>query len=581
MQSYWEYSFFMVMFSVGAALCLVTLIYIIKQAVSRQGGEVGGWELRGARQRIAAIMRTTLAEGLRARIASGFALLIIVSIPLFFFTASGDGTIKGQVQMFLAYSMGLTGILLAVLTILFSCRSLSNEIATRQIYGIASKPVPRWQIIAGKWLGVMVLNLVILALAATMTYAGTRLIVADFKKRLEHELATYGSMTPQQAGMTVAALADVRGVGKTGMESPIITAFSEQLGKTREEVGELLLRLPEQTRVNLRRFDELRRQVLVARTTVPVSVPDLSADVESAYQALAEERRLPTDWTDQRIRRQIESELTLQYCSLGYGESRTWRIQGPSPQPGREWVMSLRFKVRAPRQPLATQFEGGMLETDNVLLRWGLGDPSSPNFLMTQDQYPINTFNEIEIPQVGVEKDGTVIVSLLNVDPRRLEAVIDLPGGAMSVLYRVGSQESALIQSALAMLIPLACLAAFGVCASTFLSFPVGVLIVLTLYVISSSMGFVAESLAVTQEYLPPEHDRGLAFELRRVVIEGLGWILSIGDLDPVNRLMDGQVAGWAMLGLTAAKFVIAKGLVVMLIAVLVFRRRELAAVIV
>ena len=574
-------AFLTIMFSFGALMALCTLVYVIKHAFGRSSGEIGGWELRGARQRITAVMRTTIAEGLRANVASGFALMILISIPLFWATAEGDGTIKGRVQMFISSSMGFAGFLLAILTILFSCRSLSTEISSRQIYGIVSKPVPRWQIIAGKWCGVMLVNTALLFLAAVMTYAGTHLTVERFKTHLKSDLEAYGNLTPDQAETSVAALSQVKGVGKSGMESPLITTFAERLGKTREEVGDMLLRLPEATRVDLRRFDELRRRVLVARHVISAPVPDFSEEIEAIYQKLKEEDRLPHDWTVDRIRRPIEAELVGAFCAIPYGEGRLWTLKGPPPEEGLGWVMSLRFKIRAPRQPLATKVGAVTLEEDKLYCLWGLGDPGKTKFLSTEDQYPINVFDEIEIPQQGVEEDGRVLVSFQNIDPRKIEAIFDLPHDGLQSLYRVGPWELGLLQVVLAMLIPLSCLAAFGVCASTFLSFPVGALIVLTLYLISSSMGFLADSLAVTAEYAPPVEQRTLAYETRRLTVAALDWALSIGDLDPVNKLMEGRSVGWGSLGDAAWKYFLLKGAAVMFIAVLTFRRRELAAVIV
>lgn len=575
-------TWFLIMFSMASALAIVTLAYVIKHAFSDPGGEIGGWELRGARQRIAAVMRQTLAEGLRAKVAGGFALLILVSIPVFWLTAEGDGTIKGRVQMFIAYSLGFTGFILALLTILFSCRSLAAEISGRQIFAVVSKPIPRWQILAGKWLGVMTLNAVLLLLATVMTYAGTRWIVEGFKSSLRHDLETYGSITPTQASSLVQALGRVSGVGAQGIESPIVAAFAEELGVSREQVGEMLLKLPEPTRVNLRRFDELRRQVLVSRAEIPVTVPDMSEDVDAAYAQLKEENRLPEGWSEQRVRDEIRKQLAGRFCNVGPFERREWTLQGPPPESGRQWVMSVRFKTRVGIEPLAAQFQGRTLETDTLWLVWAFGDPGkAANFVETNDTYPINTFWEVEVPQQGVGKDGTFYLSVQNIDPRRVAAIFDLPAGNLEVLYRVGSYELGLCQAGLAMLIPLACLAAFGVCASTFLSFPVGSLIVVTLYIISASMGFVAESLATTADYAPPEHEQTAEYQLRRVTVAALGWVLAIGDVDPVQHVTEGRYIGWALLGTNCLKFVIIKGLVVMLIAVLIFRRRELAAVIV
>ncbi|HKQ49526.1 MAG TPA: ABC transporter permease [Phycisphaerae bacterium] len=576
-----ENTFFMIMFTFGGLMGLLTLVYVIRQAFNRQAGEVGGWELRGARQRITAVARTTLAEGIRAKVASGFALMILVAIPLFWLTAEGDGTIKGRLQMFISYSMGFTGFILALLTILFSCRSLSVEIVSRQIYGVVSKPIPRWQIVAGKWVGIMTLNVLLLALAVLMTRVGTTIIVERYKGTLLHDLETYGALTPSQAAAVVDRLEQVRGPGAKGMGSPLIAAFADALGKTRQQIGDILIRLPEPSRVNLRRFDELRRQVLVARTGIPAPVPDLTKDIDELYDRLKSEDRLPEGWSDKRIRDQIRTALGAQYITIAPGDGRQWEMKGPPPQEGSDHIMSIRFKFRTSSPPLAARFEGRTLEADTLLCLWGLGDPRKPNFLEQADTFPVNTTNELEIPQQGIEPDGTIRVSVVNIDPRRLDAIFDIEGEEVEVLYRVGSFELSLFQAALALLIPLACLAAFGVCASTFLSFPVGALIVLTLYIISSSMGFVADSLAVSEEYAPPDYDRDLAYQIRKTTVETFGWVLSIGDVDPVRHLIEGRAVGWRILWEKTWKFVLVKGMLVMLVAVWVFRRRELAAVIV
>lgn len=576
-----ENTFFMIMFTFGVVMGLVTLVYVIKQAFNPQAGEVGGWELRGMRQRIAAVARTTLAEGLRAKIASGFNLIILISIPLFWLTAEGDGTIKGRLQMFISYSMGFTGFILALLTIFFSCRSLSVEIAKRQIFGIVSKPIPRWQIVAGKWVGVMTLNVGLLTLAAVLTKIGTTAMVERYKRTLRADLTTFGHLTPIQAAAVVSTLDSVRGPGVKGLESPVVAAFAQVMGESKQQIGDLLLRLPEPSRVNLRRFDELRRQVLVARTTVQASVPNMTKEIDEVYNKLKEENRLPEGWSERRIRQQIRGALGARYCTIVPGESRQWEMKGPPPDKGGARVMSVRFKLRVSQSPEAVRFQGRTLEADSLLCLWGLGDPRKSSFLTREDTFPVSTANEVEIPQQGVDPDGTVRVSFMNIDPRRIDAIFDLQAGDLEVLYRIGPFELSLFQASLAMLIPLACLASFGVCASTFLSFSVGALIVLTLYIISSSMGFVADALAVSDEYAPPEYNRDLSYQVRKSTVEAVGWILTIGDVDPVRHLIEGRAVGWNVLWDKGWKFVFVKSLAVMFIAVWVFRRRELAAIIV
>lgn len=581
------YTFSMTMIALGTLFAVITLVYVIRMAFSRQAGEIGGWEIRGAGGTIAAIARTTIAEGVRTKAASGFALLILVSVPLFWWIAEGDGTIKGQVQMFITYSLGFAGFILSLLTIFFSCRSLSNEIATRQIYGIVSKPVPRWQILIGKWVGVMSLNVVLLGLVGVGTYVGTKAITWQFKSHLRHELISSGGLTPKQSDDAVAALDRIRGIGKTGMESPVITAMTQATGMSRKQIGDVLLKLPEPTRVNLRRFDELRRQILVARASVKPPMPDLTERTEKRYRELEQADNLPTTMTPREVREQITMDLAGSVRTVPPGTGRVWKLKGPKPEQRQDFIMSVRFKLRvaATVPALRNPDTGELLEEDTLLCVWTVGDPRTVDSLELVDTQPVNTYKELEIPINCIESDGTIMLMFLNIDPRNNDVIFDYPHG-LEVLYRVGSFGMNVFHACLAILVPLACLSSMGVCASTFLSFPVGSLIIGCLYLISISMGFVAESLAVSDEYAPAQ--RGLDWEIRRITVDAIGTILSVGGLDPTSQLIEGRAIDWSIPwqsplreSLSKWPFALTKSLFVLMIGVLIFRRRELAAVIV
>jgi len=573
-----NYTFSLVMILLAAVMSLVTLAYVIRLAFSRQIGEVCGWELRGAGRRIAAVARTTIAEGVRVKFASGFAIVILIAIPLFWLTAEGDGTVKGRIQMFITYSLGFASFMLALLTIFFSCRSLSVEIGSRQIYAIASKPMPRWQILAGKWLGVMLFDVVLLLVVFLGTWAGSKAIVSRFRDHLARDLVTYSAMTEEQAATAVAALDNVRGIGRQGADSPIIDALAHALGWPEQQIADLLLKLPEATRVDLRRFDEVRRQVLVARASVSPPLPDLRKAIEQRYQKLKEDGDLPEEWSDQRIREQIEAELLGVLRTVKPGMARVWQLVGPKPEEGPEFIMSLRFKLQASRDLPAASVAGYTLEKDTLVCGWGVGDPSTANYMEQQDAFPVRTVNEIELPRNCVAEDGAIQLVFANVDPRQVDVTIDLPDD-LQVLYRVGSFEQNLVRAFIAVLIPITCLTSFGVCASTFLSLPVGSLIIVTLYILSLSMGFVAESFAATPEYVP-EHPP-LSYEIRRAAVGAVDWALYIGDVDPVRKLIEGRAVDWPLIWRNAWKHVLIKSMVVMAAGVLIFRRRELASVIV
>jgi ABC-type transport system involved in multi-copper enzyme maturation permease subunit len=92
-------------------------------------------------------------------LAAGGAFLILFGTGLHFqakdFAAHGMSPVLRREISFTMVTMGLYAVdLLAVLmTILTSIDTLSGEIASGTIQAIATKPVPRWQLLVGKWLG--------------------------------------------------------------------------------------------------------------------------------------------------------------------------------------------------------------------------------------------------------------------------------------------------------------------------------------------------------------------------------------------------------------------------------------------
>ena len=92
-------------------------------------------------------------------LAAGGAFLILFGTGLHFqakdFAAHGMSPVLRREISFAMLTMALYAVdLLAVLmTILTSVDTLSGEIASGTIQAVATKPVPRWQVLMGKWLG--------------------------------------------------------------------------------------------------------------------------------------------------------------------------------------------------------------------------------------------------------------------------------------------------------------------------------------------------------------------------------------------------------------------------------------------
>jgi hypothetical protein len=160
-------------------------------------------------RRMWAVATNTIRQALRMKVAAMFIVLLLVLLPVMGFTATGDGTLKGRLQTFVSYGLSLTGLLLSLLTIIVSIYTVTSDIEHRQIYTVVTKPIRRYQIILGKVLGVIVLDVVLLVLFAGIVYGVTSWIPRFVDAPEEERQAVDNEFYTARASL-VPPLADVQ-----------------------------------------------------------------------------------------------------------------------------------------------------------------------------------------------------------------------------------------------------------------------------------------------------------------------------------------------------------------------------------
>src|SRR5499427_6792951 len=101
-------------------------------------------------------------------VVAALLLLAVVGLPML---VKDDGTARGFTQILMTYTLSMITVLLGLSTLWLSCGTLARDIEECQIQVVAVKPVARWQIWLGKWLGIMSLNAALLALSGASVYA--------------------------------------------------------------------------------------------------------------------------------------------------------------------------------------------------------------------------------------------------------------------------------------------------------------------------------------------------------------------------------------------------------------------------
>ena len=128
-----------------------------------------------------AVARTVLDEAVDLKIVVILVALLLLILPMLPFVITADQPLRYRIQNFLHYSMFISGVLLSLMTVFLACWTLANEVAERQIHTISVKPIGRGAYLFGKWLGIMLLNAVLLTIVAAAIYGFTMFHLATLE----------------------------------------------------------------------------------------------------------------------------------------------------------------------------------------------------------------------------------------------------------------------------------------------------------------------------------------------------------------------------------------------------------------
>src|SRR5512136_336622 len=164
-------------------------------------------------QPLLAIAWLTWKAAFRFRLFWVIAVLLLAAVVGLPILIKDDGTARGFTQILLTYTLGTITALLGLSTLWLACGTLARDIEDCTLQVVAIKPIARWQIWLGKWLGIMSLNAALLALSGASVYAllqwrATRL-PADQQTILRKEvLVARGSAKPASVDQEVQTETD-------------------------------------------------------------------------------------------------------------------------------------------------------------------------------------------------------------------------------------------------------------------------------------------------------------------------------------------------------------------------------------
>lgn len=150
---------------------------------------------------VRAVIGLTWKAALRFRLFLVIAVLLLATVIGLPLLIKDDGTARGFTQILLTYTLSTISALLGLSTLWLSCGTLARDIEECQMQVVATKPVGRWQIWLGKWLGILLLNAALLALSGACVYVllqwrATKLPAKEQEVLRNEVLVARGSMKP-------------------------------------------------------------------------------------------------------------------------------------------------------------------------------------------------------------------------------------------------------------------------------------------------------------------------------------------------------------------------------------------------
>lgn len=120
--------------------------------------------------RVLTISALTWKAAFRYRVFWVLAALLVAAVVGLPLLIKDDGTAQGLTQILLTYTLSAVTALLGISTLWIACGSMSRDIEECQMQVVSVKPIARWQIWLGKWIGLLALNAVLLAISGAAIF---------------------------------------------------------------------------------------------------------------------------------------------------------------------------------------------------------------------------------------------------------------------------------------------------------------------------------------------------------------------------------------------------------------------------
>jgi len=313
---------------------------------------------------------------------------------------------------------------------------------------------------------------------------------------------------------------------------------------------------------------QANNEFFTARAALTIPPVDVSQEVGDIYRKLKISNELPENLSRDEIIAELTRQQQLAKRAAAVGQELIWEFDNVKPRGSNESLF-IRFKYDVAVNPPDMQVYGRWRAGDNQYIRHGTESKTPIYDRLYKNS--VRDFHEIEIPAEVVPEHGHLAVAFQNAPFNN--TVIFFPPDGIEVLYKADTFTGNFVRAVLLILLRLFFLACLGILASTFLSFPVAILLCLVLFSTASVSGFVIESFGYLSENISVIYSYTI-----KLVIQLLP---KFDKFNPTKFLVPARLWSWSLLAKCAVVMVCIKAFLLLLLALLIFSYREIAKIII
>jgi len=314
----------------------------------------------------------------------------------------------------------------------------------------------------------------------------------------------------------------------------------------------------------------LDNEFFTARASLTPAEADVTKEVRDAYEKYKESgqlQRLFPGFSREKIIGDITKRKQLEKRAAPVGHELVWEFDNVKPVDPNQSLF-IRFKYDVSVNPPDLQVYGKWIAGDVRQIRYGTRIETPIRDFDRKDL--VRTFHEIEVPGDVVADDGYLAIGFFNVPLNRTVVFFPLEDG-LEILYKSGTFGANFLRAVLLILLRLIFLAVLAILASTFLSLPVAILLCLVIFFTGTVSGFVLDSFDFLSEGLSEVY----SYTLRPI----LTLLPQFDRFNPSGFLISGRLLSWFLLARVAGVMICIKAALLMLIALVIFRYKEIAKV--